>query len=981
MNGDYMDNFLQNLEASLYKGFIDQRYIKSGSYKPKLLVNNVKENDNVLNSLLEELESSKDFIFSVAFITESGLATLKSHFLDLKRKGIKGRILTSTFLNFNQPKVFRELLKIKNVEVRLTNVKGFHSKGYIFNRETHYSLIVGSSNLTAHALKVNYEWNVKLTSHENGEIVHHFKNQFEDVWKDAQPLTEKWIEHYEKTYSQLVENRVMDRLIEFPTQYNVNSIQDAVEIVPNKMQRTALQEIQAVRDAGKDKGLIISATGTGKTYLSAFDVRRFTPKRMLFIVHREQILNKAKSDFKKILGGIEEDFGILSGSNKQTNAKYLFATIQTISKSENLSQFDPKEFDYVLIDEVHKAGAISYRNVIDYFKPKFLMGMTATPERTDDFNIYELFDYNIAYEIRLQEALEEDMLCPFHYFGVTDFEYNGEFIGDATVLSKLVIEDRVNHIIEKVDYYGFSGDKVKGLIFCSRKEEAEKLSFALNQKGFRTVALTGDHSQEERSRRVNQLENGILDYILTVDIFNEGIDIPSINQVVMLRQTQSSIIFIQQLGRGLRKHDSKDFVTIIDFIGNYKNNYLIPIALSGDKSQNKDNIRRHTKDTSYIKGVSTVNFEEIARKQIFKAINNSKLTSLKVLKEAYVELKNRIGRVPYLYDFISNHSIDPVVIVDGETKSISNYHQFLLKVKEKVPTLTEYENKVLTMFSLEILNGKRKHEIILIDLLLSQEKVELQDYLNHLIEYGCLVDEATISSVHHILDLSFFTQTFQKKYGEKPIITLHEGKYYTFNESIHESIDSNKHFRKLVVDIIQSAKEKSKGYQRNQALTLYEKYSRKDACRLLNWNSDESSTIYGYKTKHQTCPIFITYHKNDEVESSVNYGDEFLNQEVLKWYTRSNRTIKSEEVQTIIEAEENDIDIHIFVKKDDDEGRDFYYLGKATPDKKSVQQSEMKDKNGKELPVVHMNMVMEKSIDNKLYHYIKNGTYDETISI
>ncbi len=963
-----MVNLVENLKESLYKGFIDHSHSKSASYKPKLLVNNSKKNENVLTSLLEELENCKDFIFSVAFITESGLATLKSHFLDLKRKGIKGRILTSTFLNFNQPKVFRELLKIKNVEVRLTDVQGFHAKGYIFNHETHYSLIVGSSNLTAHALKVNYEWNVKLTSHENGEIIHHFKNQFEDVWEESQSLTEEWIEQFEKSYTQVINDREIDRLIELPAQYNTNSIEDALSILPNKMQQAALHEIQAVRAAGKDKGLIISATGTGKTYLSAFDVRRFAPKRMLFIVHREQILNKAKSDYKKVLGGLEKDFGILSGSSKQIDAKYLFATIQTISKEENLSQFDPETFDYILIDEVHKAGAKSYHKVLNYFKPKFLMGMTATPERTDDFNIYELFDYNIAYEIRLQEALEEDMLCPFHYFGVTDFEYDGETIDDTTVLSKLVTEERVNHIIEKMDYYGFSGDKVKGLIFCSRKEEAKELSLALNKKGFRTVALTGDDSQEERERRVNQLENGLLDYILTVDIFNEGIDIPSINQVVMLRQTQSSIIFIQQLGRGLRKHESKEFVTIIDFIGNYKNNYLIPIALSGDRSQNKDNIRRHTKDTSYIKGVSTINFEEIAKKQIFKSINNSNLTSLKILKEAYVELKNRIGRVPYLYDFVLNHSIDPVVIVD----SYSNYHQFLLKMKEEIPILTEYENKVLTMLSLEVLNGKRKHEIILLDLLLNQEKVEYKKFLNALINSDCVIDEATIASVQRIFDLSFFTQSYQKKYGQMPIVSLHEDQHYRFNESIRKSMNHNTYFRKLLTDIVQSAKEKNKHYECNQKLTLYKKYSRKDACKLLNWNSDESSTIYGYKTKHQTCPIFITYHKDDDVESSVNYGDEFLSQEVLKWYTRSNRTLQSEEVQKIIEAEENNIDIHIFVKKDDDEGTDFYYLGKASPDKNSVRQEKMIDKNGKELPVVQMNMVMEQSIKNTLYHYIKN---------
>ncbi|RSK43687.1 DUF3427 domain-containing protein [Bacillus canaveralius] len=964
-----MVNFIRNLEASLHKGFIDQKYSEYGSYKPELLVNNTKKNENVLTSLLEELENCQSFIFSVAFITESGLATLKSHFLDLKRKGIKGRILTSTFLNFNQPKVFRELLKITNVEVKLTNLAGFHSKGYIFKNTTNYSLIVGSSNLTAHALKVNYEWNVKLTSHENGEIVQHFTNQFEEVWNDSQTLTEEWIANYEKTYSQNLDSRIIDKISDFPTTYQTNSFKEALKIVPNKMQQEALQEIQAVREAGKDKGLIISATGTGKTYLSAFDVRRFTPERMLFIVHREQILQKAKSDFNRVLGGFDKDFGILSGSMKQTDAKYLFATIQTISQEEMLHQFAPDAFDYILIDEVHKAGAKSYHKVIDYFKPKFLMGMTATPERTDDFNIYELFDYNIAYEIRLQEALKEDMLCPFHYFGVTDLECNGETIDDTTLLSRLVTEERVNHMIEKIQYYGFSGEKVKGLIFCSRKEEAEKLSIVMNTKGYSTVSLTGKHSQEERARQVDRLESGVLDYIITVDIFNEGIDIPGVNQVVMLRQTQSSIIFIQQLGRGLRKHDSKHFVTIIDFIGNYRNNYLIPIALSGDKSQNKDNLRRHMKDTSYIKGVSTVNFEEIAKKRIFKAINNSSLTELKKLKEAYVELKNRIGRLPYLYDFVSNHSIDPTVIVDKH----SNYQQFLLKIKEEVPELTDYENKVLTMFSLEVLNGKRKHEILLIDLLLHQDQVEYDLYLNQLKESNCQVEGATLASVQSILDLSFFTQTNKIKYGGKAIIVLDNDNYFMFNEEISESLHLNSHFKNMINDIIQSAKEKNKVYQCNKSLTLYEKYTRKDACKLLNWTNDESSTMYGYKTKHHTCPIFVTYHKDHEVESSVAYGDEFLNQEVLRWYTRSNRTLGSEEVQKIINAKENGIDVHIFIKKDDDEGRDFYYLGKALPDKNTVQQTVMKDKNEKELPVVQINMIMEQSIDSKIYHYIVNG--------
>ncbi|GAB3802251.1 DUF3427 domain-containing protein [Virgibacillus kimchii] len=960
------NNFLSKLEDSLHKGFIDRNFGKTDTYKPRLLINNTKENEDVLTSLVEELDNCKSFIFSVAFITESGLATLKSHLLDLKFKGIQGKILTSTFLNFNQPKVFKELMKITNVEVRLTDLKGFHSKGYIFEHDKYSSLIVGSSNLTAQALKVNYEWNVKLTSYQDGEIINHFKNQFEEVWQEASPLTDSWIYAYEENYKPF-DYQSATKVIELPEEYQTNTLESAINIKPNKMQEMALEQIKSVREGGHDKGLVISATGTGKTYLAAFDVRRESPKRMLFVVHREQILRKAKSDFQHVMGGPDRDYGILSGSTKDYDAKYLFTTIQTVSKQHILRKFKADEFDYILIDEVHKAGANSYLRIINYFKPNFLMGMTATPERTDDFNIFELFDYNIAYEIRLQEALEEDMLCPFHYFGVTDFEYDGAMIDDTTILSKLVTDERVEHIVDKVHYYGYSGEKVKGLMFCSRKEEANKLSGALNERGFHTVALTGDNSQDERMRQVERLENGVLDYIITVDIFNEGVDIPSINQIVMLRQTQSSIIFIQQLGRGLRKHHSKDYVTIIDFIGNYKNNYLIPIALSGDQSQNKDNIRRHTTETSYIKGVSTVNFEAVAKEQIFKSINASKLTAMQVFKDAFIELKNRLGRTPYLYDFITNHSIDPVVVVN----KFKNHYNFLIKMKEEVPSISKYENSVLTMISTEVLNGKRKHELILLDQLLNRGAITHEKYKKVLQEAGCLVDENTLESVQRIFNLSFFTQTDQKKYGEIPIVEFQSHEYYTFNEDLKESLEQKPFFKKLMKDVVMSGLERSKKYKSDIKLTRYEKYTRKDACKLLNWKNDESATMYGYKTKHQTCPIFVTYHKNDEVEASINYGDEFISEEILKWESKNNRKISSEEVQKIIHAEERGIDLHLFVKKSDDEdGSDFYYLGQTLPDKDTVTQDSMPNNSGKMVPVVHMNMVLDKPVEHQLYSYI-----------
>lgn len=957
-----MELLRERLESALHKGFIDQYTPVSTQFKPKLLTN--RRHENVLSTLLQELRTCQTFIFSVAFITEGGLATLKTMLYDLERKGVKGRILTSTFLSFNQPKMFKELLKLTNVEVRLSDAKGFHSKGYIFEHDHYYSLVVGSSNLTDSALKANFEWNVFLTSLEEGEVIHHFQNQFEEEWASSTPLSEEWIEEYQARYSFEFSQGSLSQGVRSLPLYTTNKMREALEINPNKMQEAALAQLKALRDSGAKKGLIISATGTGKTYLSAFDVRNAVPNRMLFIVHREQILKKAMADYRKILGGNEADFGILSGNSKDLNARYLFATVQTISRDSYLQQFARDHFDYILIDEVHRAGADSYLKIIHYFEPDFLLGMTATPERTDSFNIFELFDYNIAYEIRLQAALEEDMLCPFHYFGVTDYEIDGEVITETANLQKLLAKERVDHIIKKLSYYGFSGDKIRGLMFCSSKEEARELSAILNLRGYRTAYLTGDHSQDEREKTIKQLEKGELEYILTVDIFNEGIDIPFINQIVMLRQTQSSIVFIQQLGRGLRKHHEKEYVTVIDFIGNYKNNFLIPIALSGDKSMNKDNVRRKTVNTDYIQGVSTVNFEEVAKKKIFDAINTTKdLSSFTTLKKEYTDLKNRMGRVPMLTDFINQHSVDPEVII----KSTNNYYTFLKRVKEQQPPITEYESQVLSLLSVELINGKRVHEAILLMNLLQYPLLTKESYITHLKEIGTYADEKTINSVENILMLDFFTIVGKRKYGYLPLI-VKEKDIYSLNKPFKEALE-NSYFKALVLDVLQCSLVNSKGYNIQQPFTLYKKYSRKDISRLLNWPSNEEGTLNGGRAKDGNCPILVNYHKTENDYEAAMYMDEFLSSEVFKWCSTKNRSTDAKDMQPIIQSTAQNINVLLFVKKDNVEGRDFYYLGPVRVDPLSAQNEKLLDK-GKAYSVVTMNMVLEQPVQYDIFHYL-----------
>lgn len=559
---------MDELNKALHTSFIDKSFPSNKDLRPKLFFNDYKRRMNLAFEITKRLKECDYFEFSVAFISESGLAVLKQILLNLKEKGVKGRIITSTYLGFNAPKMFKQLLSFSNIEVRIFEQEhcGFHPKGFIFHTGDHRDIIVGSSNLTQTALESNQEWDLFFTSHENGELASQVSNEFDIQWELSTPLTYEWIESYKETYVKPVRPA---------------SVQSSKIIKPNKMQEEALKSLKNLRDNNKDKALLISATGTGKTFLSAFDVRRFKPKRLLFVVHRRNIAEAALRSFKYLIPNVS--MGIFSGNTKETDSDFIFSTVQTIHKKEYREMFDRDAFDYIIIDEVHRAGAQSYQDIVDYFKPKFLLGMSATPERSDDFDIYEMFDHNIAYEIRLIQAMEYNLLCPFHYYGITDMTIDGIEIDDKSEFNILTSELRVDYIIEKINEYGYSGDRIHGLIFCSRKDECEKLSQLFNMRGYKTIALTGDSSEEMRQKAIDSLESNdenSLDYIFTVDIFNEGIDIPKVNQVVMLRPTESAIVFVQQLGRGLRKNDSKEYVVIIDFIGNYEKNFLIPVALS-----------------------------------------------------------------------------------------------------------------------------------------------------------------------------------------------------------------------------------------------------------------------------------------------------------------------------------------------------------------------------------------------------------------
>lgn len=949
------------LKQSLEKAFIHHE--RAGSnLDPQLIINQPEKKEFLLSLLQDDVEQCEAFFFSVAFITPAGLNTIKAQLADLAADGRSGRLITSYYQYFNTPEVFRELLKIPNLEVRISEKDGFHSKGYLFKHRDYHSLIIGSSNLTLSALKMNYEWNIRLTSCDHGEILHQIKQHMEKEWEEALVLTEGWIEDYRDNYP-------ADPFFPFHPEEEYADYQMETEIIqPNRMQKRALKQIEEVRQLGEEKALVISATGTGKTYLSAFDVRQVQPEKMLFIVHREQILRDAVASYQKVIGGPEEDYGILSGSQKDLSAKYLFATIQTISRLPYLEEFSPDHFDYILIDEVHRAGADSYLRVIDYFEPNFLLGMTATPERTDDFNIFELFDYNIAYEIRLQEALEENFLTPFHYFGVADYEKDGEVIDDLSDLALLLSAERVDFLLEKIDYYGYSGDQPCGLIFCRNRKEAHEMCQAFNERGVPSRALTGKDSQDRREDVVRQLENHDIHYIFTVDIFNEGIDIPKINQVVMMRQTQSSIIFTQQLGRGLRRHESKDFVTVIDFIGNYTNNYLIPAALAGDPSADKNDLRRQTFDTGSISGLSAVNFEHIAKERIYEAIDQARLDSMKNINSAYKELKNRLNRIPLLTDFYQHQTIKPEIIANKK----GSYYDYLLYAGEDIEQLPAASVDILKFLTREIMPGFRRHEISLIEELMQQnEKSWSKRDVKALFSQEALpADDWLVDSAVQTLSIDFYAGGSAKTYREAALIEkINDG--FKLSPAFRSALAS-KDFVMLLKDILQIARWNHEKFDDQKIFTRHEKYRRRDTLRLLGWDKQMvDQNIGGYTYRNGSFVIFVTLDKGEDFQGSlIAYEDWLLSRDRMHWFTKSPRNLQSPEVQ-LMKNQSEDYDFYLFAKKSNDEDSgSSYYLGEVQPVVETITETTRRTSTDKTQSVVHMDLVLKEPIDYRLYSYL-----------
>jgi superfamily II DNA or RNA helicase/HKD family nuclease len=898
----------------------------------ELIVNS--DSGNLLKELIESIQECDRFYFSVAFINFSGLQLLLDPIKEAELRGVKGRIITSTYLNFTDAKALERLKEFSNIELKVfvtDREVGFHTKAYIFEYRDYFKVIIGSSNITQSALKSNIEWNVKIISKEDAHFIKDVIKEYNNLWELSVEADRDFIKRYEE---------FLESFKKYNPRQNV-IYEDRRYIVQNRMQKRATENLERLRSYGESKALVIAATGTGKTYMSAFDVKNVNPKKLLFVVHREEILKKAKETFELLLPNEGLTFGLLTGNHKQKNADYVFTTIQTISKCYH--EFSPEEFDYLIIDEAHHAASPTYQTILSHFSPKFTLGMTATPERSDSRNIFDIFDNNVALEVRLHEALEDDLVIPFHYFGITDIEsvdLSDVDIDDiAEITKRLKVNERVDFIIDKMDFYGHDGDKRKGLGFCASIEHAEYMASEFNKRGYKSVILHGGDSTDKRQLYINKLEddNDDLEFIFSVDIFNEGVDIPSVNTVLMLRPTNSPIVFIQQLGRGLRKYANKSFLTVLDFIGNHSKTFLIALALNGSRYYDKESLKvAIATGFANIPGSTHIQMDKISQERILEQIDRENFNSMKYLKEEYNEFKKlNSGRIPILLvDYLKyDGAPDPVKFINRE----KSYLQFVAKVEKddhlKKLLLNEDFEGILKELSSK-LPIKRIHEFVILKYLLQHDSINAEEAKNQILKFVRDVDQETILHAFEYLNQNYYDSGQLK--SKPKLVQYRDGQLVRTN--LLTNLLKNEEYYKFIDDVISYGifryeKEFQSNYYGIPHFKLYEQYQMIDAALLSNYRKIHSSFRgSGLLVNGKEFFLFVDLHKEADVKESINYQDKFINQRLFQWQSVNNTTQESNRGQDIIYNRKRAVNLHLFIRKYreiDGKTEPYIYIGKG----------------------------------------------------
>lgn len=648
------------------------------------------------------MAKAKQIDIIVSFLMESGVRMLLN---DMKRaldRGVKIRILTGNYLGITQPSALY-LIKSElgdRVDLRLYNEtsRSFHPKSYIFHYESSNEIYIGSSNISKSALTSGIEWNYRFSDTLDKKNYELFYATFEDLFLNHSIIIDdEELKRYSKAWKKPAVSRDL-------TKYDAaeDSGDENVRMLyrPRGAQIEALYALQESRMEGATKGLVYAATGIGKTYLAAFDSAKY--ERVLFVAHREEILKQAAVSFKNVRNS--EDYGFFDGKEKDRDKSVIFASVATLGRPEYLNEtyFPADYFDYVIIDEFHHAVTDQYRRIVDYFQPQFLLGLTATPERMDGKNIYEICDYNVPYQISLKEAINKGMLVPFHYYGVYDeTDYSGLRIVkgryDEQELNQAYIgNERRYDLIYK--YYR-KYRSLRAIGFCCSRQHAEDMAKEFCQRGIASAAVySGENGAyaAERNEAIRKLKNGEIRVIFSVDMFNEGVDIASLDMVMFLRPTESPVVFLQQLGRGLRLYKGKEYLNVLDFIGNYEKAGKAPLLLSGEQTFNKkgsfaNNLRRallckgdyHLDDSN--NSSFLVDFDrDISWKRLLRIQSNEKHGTYKTRRKMLMDLIN-----DPLFD-INDIGGGLINICNRDIGKITNWRKYFISVPGVMDALHDY---------------------------------------------------------------------------------------------------------------------------------------------------------------------------------------------------------------------------------------------------------------------------------------------------